>query len=188
MWISITDLPPEGRTFIIDEQSVWTAPMAEFGINGRILSPLRGEILLIPQREGEVRGCVVRGRLTGKIALPCDRCAEDALVDIDSPFEDFEPLPADDWQDDEDSDPLSSGAADKEIVRLKDGVPQINPEALLWEEFSLSLPVKPLCRPDCRGLCAGCGQNLNLGKCSCDTDEGDPRLAVLRNLTLTPKQ
>ena len=188
MWISITDLPPEGRTFIIDEQSVWTAPMHEFGISGRILSPLRGEILLIPQLDGEVCGCVVRGRLTGKIALPCDRCAEDACVAIDSSFEDFEPFPADDSPDDEDKNLFSDDAADKEIIRLKDGTPQINPEALLWEEFLLSLPVKPLCRPDCRGLCASCGQNLNLGKCSCNKDEGDPRLAVLRNLTLTQKQ
>ncbi len=188
MWISITDLPPEGRAFTIDDQSVWTAPMKEFGITGRILSPLKGKLLLIPQLGGELRGCLVRGRLTGEIMLPCDRCAEDARVAIDSMFEDFEPFPADDPREGEEDDLLSGDAADKEITRLKDGVPQINPEALLWEEFSLALPMKPLCRPDCKGLCAECGQNLNVGDCSCGKDEGDPRLAVLRNLMLTKKQ
>ncbi|MCX5707420.1 MAG: YceD family protein [Candidatus Omnitrophica bacterium] len=35
------------------------------------------------------------------------------------------------------------------------------------EEIILEYPVKPLCRADCHGLCVKCGQNLNLGKCSC---------------------
>lgn len=37
----------------------------------------------------------------------------------------------------------------------------------LREEIILSYPFKPLCRSDCRGLCAICGQNLNKGKCNC---------------------
>ncbi len=35
------------------------------------------------------------------------------------------------------------------------------------EEIILEYPVKPLCRPDCLGLCVKCGQNLNLKKCNC---------------------
>ena len=35
------------------------------------------------------------------------------------------------------------------------------------EEIMLEYPVRPLCQPDCHGLCVECGQNLNLGKCSC---------------------
>ena len=53
---------------------------------------------------------------------------------------------------------------------------------LLWEEFVLALPVRPLCKPDCKGLCPDCGKNLNEGSCSCVRDEGDPRLAALRGL------
>jgi len=37
----------------------------------------------------------------------------------------------------------------------------------LREEIILSYPLKPLCRPDCLGLCPVCGQNLNKGKCGC---------------------
>jgi len=37
----------------------------------------------------------------------------------------------------------------------------------------LAMPMKPLCRPDCRGLCQHCGKNLNEGECSCsDEDQG----------------
>jgi uncharacterized protein len=38
----------------------------------------------------------------------------------------------------------------------------------LREEIILSYPLKPLCRRDCKGLCATCGQDLNKGKCNCD--------------------
>jgi uncharacterized protein len=52
----------------------------------------------------------------------------------------------------------------------------------LREQILLSIPQSPLCRPDCRGLCSQCGQNLNNGTCDCQQQAGDPRLAVLRDL------
>jgi uncharacterized protein len=41
----------------------------------------------------------------------------------------------------------------------------LNPE--IREDIILEYPIKPLCKPDCRGLCPGCGKNLNDGKCQC---------------------
>ena len=41
----------------------------------------------------------------------------------------------------------------------------LDPE--IRQELMLDLPVRPLCKPDCLGLCVKCGENLNLGKCSC---------------------
>ncbi len=35
------------------------------------------------------------------------------------------------------------------------------------EEIILGFPVKLLCKPDCKGLCVKCGQDLNLGSCDC---------------------
>lgn len=51
---------------------------------------------------------------------------------------------------------------------------------LLFEFFELSLPLRILCAEDCRGLCQHCGQNLNLGECSCEKKAVDPRLAPLQ--------
>ena len=48
------------------------------------------------------------------------------------------------------------------------------------QAMSLGLPMKPLCRPDCRGLCPVCGQNLNEGSCSCQAQSVDPRWAALQ--------
>jgi uncharacterized protein len=49
----------------------------------------------------------------------------------------------------------------------------------------LAIPMKPLCRGDCAGLCPNCGHNLNQGPCDCSPQDKDPRWSVLRKLTLT---
>jgi uncharacterized protein len=59
---------------------------------------------------------------------------------------------------------------------------QIDLGQLMREQFYLALPMKPLCRDECRGLCAVCGTNLNRSMCDCKRDWEDPRLAVLRTL------
>ncbi|MCJ7426749.1 MAG: DUF177 domain-containing protein [Dehalococcoidales bacterium] len=46
----------------------------------------------------------------------------------------------------------------------------------------LAIPMKPLCRQDCAGLCPVCGQNLNLGECNCLPPEADPRWAKLKQI------
>lgn len=52
----------------------------------------------------------------------------------------------------------------------------------LREQILLVMPIQPLCRPDCKGLCPHCGQTLNDGPCSCNTEDIDPRLAALKTL------
>lgn len=47
----------------------------------------------------------------------------------------------------------------------------------------LSLPMKPLCRENCRGICPRCGTNLNERKCDCKLDSIDPRWEGLRRLS-----
>ncbi len=53
---------------------------------------------------------------------------------------------------------------------------------LVETDVLLALPSKNLCRPDCRGLCLYCGQNLNEGLCGCRPAAVDPRLEALRQL------
>jgi uncharacterized protein len=50
------------------------------------------------------------------------------------------------------------------------------------EEFILSLPLRALCKEDCKGLCDQCGENLNQAKCTCEEAEIDPRFASLLQL------
>ena len=46
----------------------------------------------------------------------------------------------------------------------------------------MALPMKPLCREECAGLCPTCGKNLNTGPCDCPANEIDPRWAKLLKL------
>ena len=44
-----------------------------------------------------------------------------------------------------------------------------------------ALPIRNLCRPDCKGLCPKCGADLNQADCGCDREVVDPRLAALKD-------
>ncbi len=50
----------------------------------------------------------------------------------------------------------------------------------------MAIPMKPLCRADCAGLCQKCGKNLNQGNCGCPTHEIDPRWSELTRLLKSP--
>jgi DUF177 domain-containing protein len=53
---------------------------------------------------------------------------------------------------------------------------------LAEERVQMALPMKPLCRPDCKGLCPSCGKDLNLGACGCTHETIDPRWEALKAL------
>ena len=53
---------------------------------------------------------------------------------------------------------------------------------LCESDVVLNLPLKFLCKPDCKGLCPVCGNNLNLSDCDCLNSQTDPRLAALKKL------
>ena len=58
---------------------------------------------------------------------------------------------------------------------------EIDLGSILREELLLSVPGKPLCRPDCKGICGGCGAELNTEACTCKP-EIDPRWDALKDL------
>ncbi len=73
-----------------------------------------------------------------------------------------------------------AGDADfDDYIVVESGV--LDLDELVEEEVQLFLPSKMLCSDDCKGLCAKCGKNLNLGKCDCKKDV-DPRMAALLQL------
>jgi uncharacterized protein len=53
-------------------------------------------------------------------------------------------------------------------------------EPLVREEMLLAIPINPICRADCKGLCPICGGNLNETLCSHEGEEVDPRLSILK--------
>ncbi|CAK7046937.1 MAG: hypothetical protein DELT_00867 [Desulfovibrio sp.] len=173
-WVLLHNIPPSGKEFVLDDQSVWAGPLAEFGVPCKILEPLTAVFMVYVQEDG----VLIRGSVTGKVAVPCNRCTEDALVDVNQSVDTYELFPVPDAEDDEAID------VDGEVLRFSptgQGI-EMNLAALAWEEFSLALPMKPLCDANCKGLCPSCGVNKNTAACSCETDSLDPRMAPLRGL------
>jgi len=72
------------------------------------------------------------------------------------------------------------GGDDEGTYRMDDD--RLNLREMVLDSLFASLPVLPLCRPDCRGICARCGTDRNVEECGCDEVEVDPRWSALNVL------
>lgn len=170
MWLSLNDIPAEGREFSFSDAAIWNDPKRELGLDCGIGPDFEGKLTILPQKNG----ILINGRLKGSLEFPCDRCAERVSQDVDhdfSLFESFEKEPGDEIE--------------VSYLRPQGKSWDLNVSGLLWEQFILAQPIKPLCVPDCLGICAHCGQNLNVKGCTCVREELDPRLSVLKNIKIS---
>ena len=69
---------------------------------------------------------------------------------------------------------------DSGLIMPESGIIDLAP--VLRDYILLEIPISPLCRPDCKGLCPICGNNLNETTCHHEEESGDPRLAALKAL------
>jgi uncharacterized protein len=118
----------------------------------------------------------LEGTVRTELELPCSRCLEPFRFPVDASFEQRF-LPASEMIGGHEREMQDE---DIDISYYRDD--RIDLNELLREQFYLALPMKPLCRDDCKGLCAQCGTNLNTGACSCAAGWEDPRLAPLKGL------
>lgn len=115
------------------------------------------------------------GRVSTTLELACSRCLEPFQLPVDSSF-DLRYLPHGENTGDErevEEDDLSAAFYRDDAIDLRQ---------MMEEQFYLALPMKPLCRSDCKGLCPNCGTNLNVAACDCQVRWEDPRLAGLKAL------
>lgn len=78
--------------------------------------------------------------------------------------------------------PPSKASSPTDYKIAEDGT--MNLVGPIREQLLIAIPIRALCKPDCKGLCSRCGQNLNEGTCNCQEDEIDPRMAELLKLKL----
>ena len=109
---------------------------------------------------------VLEGTMETQLDLVCDRCGKafsrEKVVKLDS-------LVAQELEDEENDD-----------ILLLEGT-ELDLDQVASEAFVLAMDTKNLCSDDCKGLCAKCGADLNLGPCRCKP-ETDPRWAALSQL------
>jgi uncharacterized protein len=116
------------------------------------------------------------GNVQAQLELACSRCLEAYPLPVDQSF-DLRYHPQS-----EASVEAETEVGDEDLETSFYRNEQIDLNELLREQFYLALPMKPLCREDCKGLCPQCGANLNTGTCDCSPEWEDPRLAALKQL------
>ena len=154
------------RTYQIDER-------VSFGEDNPIV---QGEVTLLRTN----RGILVTGTLETRLAVICSRCVEQFFEPVRMEIEE-EFFPTID---------ILTGA--------KVEVPEDDPGAFTIDQSNvldlteairqyalIAVPMKPLCRDDCKGLCPTCGKNRNVENCECPLPS-DPRWAEL--LAEKPKE
>lgn len=129
---------------------------------------------LVYYRSG--RELFFNGRIEGNIKATCGRCLKEFAFNMNRQVE-FVLIP----------NPATSGRGAEELSRADLGLSfysseEIDLSPLIMEQVLLALPTRPLCLENCRGLCGGCGADLNLAACACATTTGDPRMALFRTL------
>jgi len=124
---------------------------------------VRGQIRLMQTG----RRIMARGNFETEITAECVRCLEPFSLPLHIRFEELLTF-------------FPANPSDKTYHIGEDGY--LNLEPILHEQVLLVTPIHTLCRPDCRGLCSQCGQNLNEGTCHCSEGSDDPHLASLKTL------
>ncbi len=145
--------------------------------NGVLETSGRAEVLHEHRGPKEIVADIrLKGNFEGKFQVPCARCVEPVEVPLAIDFDlIFRPVGADAGPPER-----AISAGDTEIgYYQKDSLLL---EDVLREQVLLSLPVRTLCKPDCKGLCPRCGQNRNSQACSCEEGPSDPRWEALADL------
>jgi uncharacterized protein len=115
--------------------------------------------------------------LEGQVRPRCARCLEPVAVELHRTW-DLVYHPVAELAPEQD---VEIRSADTEIGFFRGEGVEL--EDVISEQVLLALPMRIVCRDDCRGICPHCGQNLNLGQCGCARVEVDERWRALAALS-----
>ena len=117
----------------------------------------------------------IKGRLSGAVKSECGRCLETFLMPIDLAVDAvFAPR-------EEDAEDENEMFESESNLSYYDG-DSIDLLQELKDIILVSLPIKPICRLDCKGLCPQCGTDLNKGSCQCENRKGPSPFDKLKEL------
>jgi len=172
MIIQLESLKPEGLRFAGDLD---LTDLVRDDEEVRGLGPVSVDLRVRP-RAGSV---IVEGSVAATVRMACSRCADEFDQPVGSAFyAEFRPRP--------ESFDKEAVVHDEDFAAsyLDAGQEELDLREVAREQLLLQIPMKPLCRPDCRGLCPRCGADWNRNECACPrAGTTDPRLAVLAELS-----
>lgn len=165
----------------LDFREEFSPGAIDFGAEVRQRTPLfsEGRADLVKERHGKhevVQDIRLKGKLETSLEVACARCLEPVVLPVKRSFDLlYRPLGTDAGHEE-----LSVTDAEAEIGYYEGEGLLL--EDTLREQVLLSVPLKALCREDCKGLCPHCGRNLNEGECSFTEQIEDPRWAALKEI------
>lgn len=172
--INVQDVKEEGLSlnFVIDD----VIPPAEierrdFAVSGRVT------FNAVAYKAG--RDIFIRGEMSTTLTLRCARCLEEFRYPLQVEVKTNYLYGKEETPGEEET---TEEMMDEDTCFYRGDT--INMADEIWSQIHLSLPMKPLCREGCRGLCQLCGTNLNRRSCDCGVGEADPRFAILKGLKL----
>jgi uncharacterized protein len=165
----------------IDFREEFPPEVIDLGTDVRQRTPLRaqGRAELIAEHHGHkklIEDIHLAGEFATSLELLCARCLEPVVRDVARSFDLlYRPQGADAGHEE-----LSVTDAEADIgYYTGEGVLL---EDVLREQVLLAVPLKAVCREECKGLCPHCGRNLNQGACACPQTSGDERWPALKDL------
>jgi DUF177 domain-containing protein len=113
------------------------------------------------------QGLLIQLKLTANTLVECARCLVEFPQLLETSITDLYAF-------------TTNSVTDSGLILPENG--KINLAPIVRDEMLLSIPINPICQPDCKGLCPICGENLNEMTCNHTEVESDPRLEKLRSL------
>ncbi|KAB2337910.1 YceD family protein [Actinomadura rudentiformis] len=152
------------------EQTLNVPAPENFGVE-MVGVPEGAELELDLRFESVLEGVLVTGTAWVPLEGECARCLDPIASTFEADFQELFVYP----------DTRSGGNADDDELRLEDDL--IDLEPVLRDAVLLALPLSPLCRDDCPGLCSECGVRLADAGPDHHHDAADPRWAALQGIT-----
>lgn len=163
MIVRVSDIPEQGLQ--IDSVEALPRPFAD-------PSWTLEDLALLVRKDGD--DVLVEGRLVARVPQVCGRCLEPYQLTLEPAVSArFVPGAAAKGEQELAADDLETDVYDHD---------QLDLARLVETETQLGLPMKPLCRDGCRGLCPVCGGNRNVAACGCPDTAADVRWAPLKKL------
>ncbi len=179
MFISLRELHLHEDQQAFHEE--WQPGTIDLGPDAKQSAPLKADVQasVVEENRGHkvnIEDIRLVGEFSTKLELPCARCLDPVYEDVEKKFDLlYRPQGADAGKEE-----ISLAKEDADIGYYQgDGLLL---EDVLREQLLLAVPLKLVCREDCKGLCPSCGQNLNQGECGCTRSDPDPRWHALGDL------
>lgn len=182
MKINVRNIPEDGLKIHFEKEENW---------HRRILGERKGmDFSLKPTsidglatRVGET---VTLGlKVQTSIDIQCGRCLEPLIIPVNSELK-YTLAPAPEETEGPEIEISPDSADEVNFGYYQED--EIDLEPIVLEQIVLQIPIKPLCREDCKGLCPKCGADLNVESCDCRADSVDLRFAVLKGFKVKKKE